>query len=143
MKTLKILLISLFTFLMFYSFANSEDYSSSKPLFCSVNRVNECVASGGCESIDPIVANIPYSLTVDLASKTISGTSTVGEGRSTPIERIETIDELITLSGAEPKSKGDKDKFGWIMTISVETGQMIMSANTNSSALVIFGSCID
>jgi hypothetical protein len=89
------------------------------------------------------VANIPYFLTVDLASKTISGTSTVGEGRSTSIERIETIDELITLSGAEPKSKGDKDKFGWIMTISVETGQMIMSANTNSSALVIFGSCID
>lgn len=143
MKTLKILLISLFTFLMFYSFANSEDYSSSKPLHCSVNRVNECVASGGCESIDPFVANIPYFLTVDLASKTISSTSTVGEGRSTPIERIETIDELITLSGAEPKSKGDKDKFGWIMTISVETGQMIMSAITNSSALVIFGSCID
>ncbi len=143
MKTLKILLISLFTFLMFYSFANSEDYSSSKPLFCSVNRVNECVASGGCESIDPFVANIPYFLEVNLATKTISGSTTLTRARKTPIERIETIDELITLSGAEPQSKGDKYKFGWIMTISTETGQMILSANTNSSALVIFGRCID
>lgn len=142
MKILFLLFVYLFSFLMSYSFAKSEDYSSSKPLFCSVNQVNKCIAWEGCESIDPFVANIPYFLTVDLASKTIRGDTTVGQGRKTPIERIETIDEFITLSGAEPISKGDKDKLGWIMTISVETGKMIISANTNSSALVIFGSCI-
>ena len=142
MKILFLLFVFLFSFLMSYPFAKSEDYSSTKTLFCSVNQVNKCIAWEGCELIDPFVANIPYFLTVDLASKTIRGDTTVGQGRKTPIERIETIGEFITLSGAEPISKGDKDKLGWIMTISVETGKMIISANTNSSALVIFGSCI-
>jgi len=143
MKTLKILFISLFIIFISYSISNSKDYSSTKPLHCSVAYVNECTAWEGCESIDPFEANIPYFLEVNLAKKTISGSTTLTRARKTPIERIETIDELITLSGAEPQSKGDKYKFGWIMTISTETGQMILSANTNSSALVIFGRCID
>jgi len=109
MKSLKILFFFLFLILMSNSFVNSEDYSSTKSIFCSVNQVNECIAWQGCETINPNVANIPKFLEVNLASKTISGGTTVDEGRKTPIERI---DELITLSGAEPKSKGDKEKFG-------------------------------
>ncbi len=61
--------------------------------------------------------------------------------KSTQIERIEIIDDLITLSGAEPESENHKDKFGWIITIVKGTGQMVLSANSNNSAFVIFGSC--
>ncbi len=143
MKKVKILFISTFLIFIGNSFANSKDYSSTKSLYCSVAYVNECTAWEGCKLIDPFEANIPYFLEVNLATKTISGSTTLTRARKTPIERIETIDELITLSGAEPQSKGDKYKFGWIMTISTESGQMTLSANTNSSAFVIFGRCID
>ena len=133
MKTIIILSVSLFIILISYSIANSKDYSSAKPLHCSVANVNECTAYSGCELVDPVEANIPYFLEVNLAKKTIRGSTTVSRARKTPIERIETIGDLITLSGAEPQSKGDKYKFGWTMTISTESGQMTLSANTNSA----------
>ena len=143
MKTIKILTVSLFIFFISYAIANSKDYRSAKPLHCSVAYVNECTAYGGCKSVDPFEANIPYFIEVNLAKKTISGSTTVSRARKTPIERIETIGNLITLSGAEPQTKADRYKFGWLMTISTETGQMTLSANTNSSAFVVFGRCID
>lgn len=142
MRKLKLLSITIFLAFFTLSYANSEDYSSVKPMFCSVNQVNECVAWVGCKQINPYIANIPNFLMVDLASKTISGGTTVDDSRNTPIERIEIIDELITLSGAEPESERHKDKFGWVMTISKITGQMVVSANTETSSFVIFGSCI-
>lgn len=142
MKIIKLISVSLFFVLISQTFAKSEDFSSIKPIFCSVNQVNECVAWEGCNSINPYIANIPNFLTVDLASKTISGGTTADDGRRTSIERIEIIDELITLTGAEPESKNHEDKFGWLMTITKDTGKMIISANSNSSAIVIFGNCI-
>ena len=72
----------------------------------------------------------------------ISGGTTADDSRNTPIERIKIIDELITLGGAEAESKHHEDKFGWVMTISKITGQMVVSANTETSAFVIFGSCV-
>ena len=143
MKTITILSVSLFMIFISTSYAASEQYGSADPILCSVNQVNECVAWQGCEEIEPGEANIPKFIEIDLASKTISGGTTLDVGRKSKIERIETINELLTLSGSEPRTKEGKDKFGWIMTISTDNGQMIISANTNRSALVIFGSCIN
>ena len=126
-----------------FSYAQSENFSTTKPIFCSVNQVHECIAWKGCNTVNPYVANIPYFLTVDLATNAITGGTTVDDHKSTKIERIEIIDELITLSGAEPESENGDDKFGWVMTISKNTGQMVLSANSNDSSFVIFGSCIN
>jgi len=143
MKSITLFTFSLFLFFIINSYAASEDYSSSKAILCSVTQVNECISWQGCEPRDPFEANIPYFLEINLASKIISGSSTVNQARTTPIERIETINELITLSGAEPKSKGDRVKYGWMMTISTDSGKMTLSANTNDSVFVIFGSCLN
>jgi len=143
MKPLFILTTLLFSLLAFNLYAATENYSKSEPILCSVTQVNECVAWQGCESVDPFAANIPYFMEINLAKKTISGSSTVNMPRTSKIERIETIDDLITLSGAEPKSKEDRTKFGWMMTISTSTGEMNLSANTNDSVIVVFGSCLN
>ena len=143
MKKLFLLTLVLSFFILFSTSAKSEDYSKSKPILCSVTQVNECIAWKGCESINPVEANVPYFLEINLAKKTVSGISNVKDSRTSKIERIETIDDLITLSGAEPKSQGESTKFGWIMTISTSTGDMNLSANTNDSVIVIFGSCLN
>ena len=143
MKKLFLITVVLSFFILFNTSANSEDYSKSKPILCSVTQVNECIAWQGCESLDPFDANIPYFLEINLANRTISGSTTVNRARMTKIERIETIDDLITLSGAEPKTKGDRTKYGWVMTISTSTGEMNLSANTNDSVIVTFGSCLN
>ncbi len=141
MKTTKLILLSAFITLLTYSFANSEDMTGIKPMVCSVNSVNECVAWGGCETVNPFAANVPTFLNIDMANNTITSATNTHAKKSTQIERIEIIDDLITLSGAEPESANHPDKFGWVMTIVKGTGQMVLSANSNDSAFVIFGSC--
>ncbi len=141
MKTTKLILLSAFITLLTYSFANSEDMTGIKPMVCSVNSVNECVAWGGCETVNPFAANVPTFLNIDMANNTITSATNTHAKKSTQIERIEIIDDLITLSGAEPESANHPDKFGWVITIVKGTGQMVLSANSNDSAFVIFGSC--
>ena len=59
MKTTKLLLLTAFLTLLTYSASHSEDMSGVKPMICSVNSVNECVAWGGCETVNPFAANVP------------------------------------------------------------------------------------
>jgi len=94
-----------------------------------------------CQTVNPFVANVPIYLKIDIANNTITSATNSHVKKSTEIERIEIIDDLITLSGAESESENHKDKFGWVMTIVKGTGQMVLSANSNDSAFVIFGSC--
>ena len=141
MKTTKLILLTAFLTVLTYSFANSEDMSGIKPMVCSVNSVNECVAWGGCNTVNPFAANVPTFLNIDMANNTITSATNTHAKKSTQIERIEIIDNLITLSGAEPESENHPDKFGWVITIVKGTGQMVLSANSNDSAFVIFGSC--
>jgi len=141
MKIFKLFSIITILTVATYSTLHSEDLDSIKPMICSVNTVNECVAWGSCETVNPFAANIPTFLNIDIANKKITNAINSHDKKSTDIERVEIIDELITLSGAEPESKDHKDKFGWVMTIVKGTGQMVLSANSNNSAFVIFGSC--
>ncbi len=141
MKSIKLLAIATLITALTYSVAHSEDLNSIKPMICSVNQVNECIAWGGCQTVNPFVANVPIYLKIDIANNTITSATNSHVKKSTEIERIEIIDDLITLSGAESESENHKDKFGWVMTIVKGTGQMVLSANSNDSAFVIFGSC--
>ena len=141
MKTLKLLAITTLMIAATYSSLHSEDLNTVKPMICSVNSVNECIAWGGCETVNPFAANVPTFLNVDMANNKITSAINSHSKKSTDIERIEIIDDLITLSGAEPESKNHEDKFGWVMTIVKGSGQMVLSANSYDSAFVIFGSC--
>ena len=141
MKKTKLILFSAFLTVLTFTFANSEDMSGVKPMICSVNSVNECIAWGGCQTVKPFAANVPTFLNIDIANNTITSATNSHAKKSTQIERVEIIDDLITLSGAEPESENHPDKFGWVITIVKGTGQMVLSANSNDSAFVIFGSC--
>ena len=141
MKKTKLILLSVFLTVLTFSFANSEDMSGVKPMICSVNSVNECIAWGGCQTVKPFAANVPAFLNIDIANSKITSATNSHAKKSTQIERVEIIDDLITLSGAEPESENHPDKFGWVITIVKGTGQMVLSANSNDSAFVIFGSC--
>ena len=141
MKTIKFLALTVFITLIANTPIYSQDLNSINPMICSVNTVNECVAWGGCETVNPFVANVPTFLNVDIANNIITSAINSHENKSTDIERVEIIDDLITLSGAEPESKNHEDKFGWVMTIVKGTGQMVLSANSYDSAFIIFGSC--
>lgn len=141
MKTTKLLTLTAFLILFNYSVSHSENMSGVKPMVCSVNSVNECIAWGGCQTVNPFAANVPTFLNIDIANNTITSATNSHTKKSTKIERVEIIDDLITLSGAEPESENHPDKFGWVITIVKGTGQMVLSANSNDSAFVIFGSC--
>ena len=141
MKTIKFLALAALITLITNTQIYSQDLNSINPMICSVNTVNECVAWGGCETVNPFVANVPTFLNVDIANNIITSAINSHENKSTDIERVEIIDDLITLSGAEPESKNHEDKFGWVMTIVKGTGQMVLSANSYDSAFIIFGSC--
>jgi len=141
MNTFKLFAIIVLMSAIAYTPLHSEDLNSINPMICSVNAVNECVAWGGCETVNPYVANVPTFLNIDIANNKITSAINSHKNKSTDIERVEIIDDLITLSGAEPESKYHEDKFGWVMTIVKGTGQMVLSANSYDSAFVIFGSC--
>ena len=57
------------------------------------------------------------------------------------IENFERIDGKLILQGAEDGLKDVKDGAGWSISISEETGKMVLTESGDDMGFVIFGAC--
>ena len=118
------------------------DFDGSKPLLVSVARILECTPVEGCRDVSAERVGLPQFLKIDFARKSIRPARNGEDIPDTVIERSERIDGKLMLQGAEDGYTNLKDGLGWTLTISEETGQVVLTASGDQVAFVVFGACI-
>ena len=122
--------------------AMAGDFDGSRPLLVSIARILECTAVEECRDVSADSVDLPQFLKIDFARKSIRPARNGEDIPDTVIERSERIDGKLMLQGAEDGYTNLKDGLGWTLTISEETGQVVLTASGDQVAFVVFGACI-
>ena len=124
------------------SAVGAGDFDGTQPLLISVIRVVECTPDSACREVTPASVNLPQFLKIDFTKKTIRPADADDETPDTVIERQEIVDGKLILQGAEDGYEKMRDGLGWTMAISVETGQVVLTASGDQVAFVVFGAAL-
>jgi len=122
--------------------AAAGDFDGSKPMLFSVARILECTPVEGCRDVSAESVGLPQFLKIDFTGKRIRPARNGGDIPDTVIERSERVDGKLMLQGAEDGYANLKDGLGWTLTISEETGQVVLTASGDQVAFVVFGACL-
>jgi hypothetical protein len=140
-KKMLFCLILLFTLAM-HTPASAEDFDGSKALLCSCIKVIQCLPDGTCVEVTPEEIYIPQFMSIDFEKKTISAPQWGESQTPSRIENMEHIDGKLMLQGAEDGVKDVHDGMGWTLSISEETGKMVLTGSGEQMGIVIFGACL-
>ena len=142
MKKYILIVGSIVVFLAAASAAAAADFDGTKPLLIAVNRVMECTPADACREVTPASVQLPQFLRIDFAKKAILPARASDNFPPSAIERIEVVDGKLILQGAEDGYEKMRDGLGWSMAISVESGQVVLTASGDEVAFVIFGAAL-
>ena len=78
---------------------------------------------------------------LDFSAKTLTSPGAGANGKSSAIERSETVDGKLILQGAEDGMEGVRDGLGWTLAIDENTGKAVLSVSLRGAAFVVFGAC--
>ena len=118
------------------------DFDGTRPLLVAVHRVLECTPADSCREVTPASVQLPQFLKIDFAKKTIRPARSDDKFPATIIERREVVDGKLILQGAEDGYDKMRDGLGWTMTISEDSGQVVLTASGEQVAFVVFGASI-
>jgi len=118
------------------------DFDGTRPLLIAVNRVLECTPADACREVPPASVQLPQFLKIDFTKKTIRPARSDDKFPATIIERREVVDGKLILQGAEDGYDKMRDGLGWTMTISEDSGQVVLTASGEQVAFVVFGASI-
>ena len=118
----------------------SADYDGSKTLLCATQYVSQCDAGMDCVNVFPESVNVPDFFIVNTADRFIGA---INNDRTTPVERVEHLDGKLILQGADDGVEDVRDGLAWSMSISEDTGKMVLSASGDGFAMVVFGACAE
>ena len=122
--------------------ASAGDFDGSRPLLCATTDLMECIPGGSCQRVTHDIINAPRFIKINFKDKTIN-VPEAGEKRpNTIIERMEHVDGKLILQGAEEGIEGVRDGLGWSLSISEDTGDMVLTGSGDDVGFVVFGSCI-
>ncbi len=121
--------------------ADAAGFDGSQPLLCASTTVIECLPIAGCRQVAPQAVAAPPFMRLDVSAETLTTPGTGTNGKSSAIERSETVDGKLILQGAEDGIKGVRDGLGWTLAISQDTGRMVLTASGDDVAFTIFGAC--
>ena len=89
--------------------------------------------------LDVILTNFFH---VEVTDMVITGKHDGGIEASTQVERIEQLDGMIILQGADDGNSNTPDGAGWTMVINANTGSMLLTAAGDGFAVVVSGACM-
>ena len=133
------IILSLF-FLFPSPSALSGEYDGPGPLLCTVSRLTEANAYKIIDNVDPDTVGLPGKFIIDFKNRIIRPTKDNIVRRTIAIERIEHLEDILILQGAEEGNANNG--MGWSMSISKKTGRIIISASGELVAYVVFGACV-
>ena len=84
----------------------------------------------------------PEYFLVDFKQRILVTTQVAAERLESPIENMETVDDLLILQGIEDGREGRPDGAGWSVAVNDDDGTMTASAVIDGSAIVMTGACV-
>ena len=141
MKNMWILCIALILSAGIMPAALAADFDGSRPILCSVITVIECTPA-----VDRVVnaesIGMPQFLRVDVTKKKVWPAMDKEGKRVSEIKRVEHLDGMLILQGADAGVRDKRDGTGWSATISEATGKFTLTAASEKMAFVVFGACL-
>ncbi len=120
--------------------AVAADFDGSEPLICSFGQVVECDAGSKCRVVSHDSVDAPDFVKLDFRRKQLVA-STAGVDRIPHNIHITNLDNNVVVQGIQGGTEGVRDTLGWSMSISHETGQMVLTGAGENAGFVIFGAC--
>ncbi|MGI9330171.1 MAG: hypothetical protein ACR2QB_05590 [Gammaproteobacteria bacterium] len=111
---------------------------TDKIILCAATEVQDCLATQGCEQVQPEDVKVPTFMRLNLRKDRIE----VGE-RSVAIERREEVENRLIMQGAEDGSENRPDGVGWTISVSKDTGRFVATLAAEQSAIIFFGACTE
>ncbi len=116
-------------------------FDGSQNLLCAPQLVIECGPEGNCEQAMAAGVNLPNFFQIDFSAKELLAITESENKRTSKIKSMEVLDNKLFLQGADDGIEGVRDGLVWSISISQDTGQLVMSASGDSVAFVVFGAC--
>ena len=115
------------------------EITATSKLLCALSEIQECVAVTGCERVRPQEIGLYTSfISVDLQKREIRAKGT--DDVTIAGNRFEVADKFV-LAGAEAKDWVDDRAVGYSLTISRDTGDMVLTSGGGHVSFVVFGAC--
>ena len=111
---------------------------SDKIILCATTEVQDCLATRGCEEVQPEDVNVPTFMRLNLKKNRIE----VGD-QSVDIERSEEVENRLVMQGAEDGSENRPDGAGWTVSVNKDTGRFVATLAMEQAGLVLFGACTE
>lgn len=90
---------------------------------------------------DPERVGLPRKFIIDFNSMIIKPTKDSIVRRNSKIDQITHIENKVILQGVNDGVEGVNDGIGWSMSISKESGKLVITASGDNVGYVVFGSC--
>jgi len=114
--------------------AQAQNLAGTERFLCTSTEVTRCEAFRGCDSGPPSLWNMPSSIQVDLAKKTLSTPPTSGEHRSSPFTHLARDNGRIFIQGME-------DGRVFSLVIAQDTGLASFALALDGLTISVFGAC--
>jgi hypothetical protein len=138
---LRIIVLAVFTCSFSLTAQAEGSLDGSQNLLCAPQVAIECGPDGKCEQAMAASVNLPNFFQVDFSSKELTAISGSENKRTSTIKSMEFLDGKMFLQGTDDGIKGVRDGLAWSMSISQDTGRLVVSASGGNEAFVIFGAC--
>ena len=116
------------------------DFDGTQPLICSFGKVLECNdEKSKCHVVANASVDAPDFVKLDFRKKTIVS---VSAGEDSPPDDIDNVIDLanyLVVQGVQGGSANDT--LAWSMSISHETGQVVVTGAGEKAGFVVFGAC--
>ena len=120
----------------------AKDFDGSTPLLGAVDRIIEINQFKIIDNVNPDTVGLPQKFIIDFKNKILRPTKDNVVRRTSKIKRVEHIENKLILQGAEEGVASANDGLGWTMSISKDTGKIVLSAVGEGIAYVVFGTCV-
>lgn len=123
------------------SAAVAADFDGSENLMCSLGQIVECDHGSECRTVTNSSVDAPDFIKVDFKRKRIVATTAGVDGPPDDIDNVKKLENNVLVQGTQGGEGGARDALGWSMSISHETGQMVLTGSGENAGFVVFGAC--
>jgi hypothetical protein len=119
--------------------AAAADFDGSTPLVCASMEVFECDAGGvGCRNVPPESIAAPRFLKLDVKKGEIY---TTRRDQAEKMPAPQHVGGKLVLQGVIGEERPGNEGLAWTLAIEETSGDMVLTANGEDAAFVIFGAC--
>ncbi len=114
----------------------AKEILNAKKLICAPTIAHQCSAREKCSSGSPGSVDIPQFFRIDLKKRIVIGEAAGNQKRTSKISNVDNGKSVLILQGTQLGR-------GWSAIINKSTGNMVVTASADNTAIILFGSCID